>query len=411
MSCSNSEDQEFLSALARCGLTPNDLVVKAFDQFQKEFPDLPRNTVAQKFSSHQEFVSRNIDRLRNELLRAEIKQLTPRRLENKAAQYVRAGHRREAREREKERVKNVAENRAEIIHREQKELEEKKQDILRRERERELERQILDAVNADRSRARYERDSQMTELRQQLVAAQSRLPLIPSTPSTPRRSPRTSRGTGSVVDKRITEASATRKRLDGEKETLFNSRREEDRRRDDMLSAIREMEEEERQATASARERHAAEVMERARTNYETSIRQHEEHLRIAAGRQTETLLRSQTERASATAEFALARDKCVQNASEYRTAKAYELWQRHIEKSAMEEERKATLKRESREARMIRAEERQRRFQLKEASVTRMRRSAATRSAELAQTVAERQDAATSRRQFLLDSVYEQSV
>jgi hypothetical protein len=130
--------------------------------------------------------------------------------------------------------------------------------------------------------------------------------------------------------------------------------------------------------------------------------------MRMSEERQSESLLRSHTERASYTAQFAAAREKCRHNASKFRSEKAHELWLQHIARTAMEEERKSELKRSAQEKQLAHEEERTRRFQVKEASVARLRKADEARAAELAKIVESRQEAAAIRRRQLIEAVYE---
>jgi hypothetical protein len=397
-------DERIAHALTRCGLAQQDLVVKSFDTFRKEYPNFSQDVIAQKFSSHQELVMRNIDRVQTELQRVEREQLTPRRAEKNASEYVRVVPRKEARHRESERIKQ-AESRRTELHRQQVALLEQQQaDIAKRDSDRDMERLIIAAVNSERSHARYVRDCQIAELRKNLAASQQpSLPLIPSAPSTPKRS----KGPSSI-DKRIVDASARRQRHAESVEARAVARRNEEHQRELAFRIGVELESNERRHKADAREEHAAEVKTRVMVNNERLVRDKENRLRAAEELQTESMMRSLSERASNSARFADARDKCLTTASEYRSAQAYALWQRHIEKSAAEDERKRELQRSESEARAVRAEDRERRFAMKEVSVSRMKREHIAKCDELAKKVEQRQEAATVRRDVLLNAVYQ---
>lgn len=400
-------DTALTLALTRCGLAPQDLVVKPFEAFKKEFPQLPQNVVAQKFSSYQEVIMRNIDRVQTEIHRSERQQLTPRRAESNAVQLVRASPRREAREREKARVIEARARRAELRRQEEAALEQQLSERARRDADHEMERLIVDAVNAERNHARYLRDNEMTHLRRELVATQQpTLPLIPSAPSTPKA--KGGPKPASLIDKRIGDASASRHRQEAEAAERVSAKRQIEERQAQHFVTGTEVEEEIRRCKLEARRKHAVAVKKRAAQNHEEQMQERENKLRAAEEQLAESLMRSTTERASNSARFAAARDKCLQNASEYRTEQAYALWQRHIVKTASEEERKAELLRAAACARSVRTEERDRRFEMKEASVARMKKEHAAKSEEIAKAIEERQVAATIRRDFLINAVYE---
>lgn len=404
MEAAADDKKKLTEALIRCGLSPNDLVVKPFETFRNEFPNFSHDVVAQKFSSYQELVMRNIDRVQAELRRVERAQLTPRRAEKNAAEYVRISPRKEARHRETERQKQAEERRRELNRQQEAQLQQQRCERAKRDSDREMERMVIDAVNSERSHARYVRDSQLAELRKELAASQlPTLPSIHSAPSTPKRVK-----DPSMIDKRVDDASARRQQQARAREARGAAQQENEDHRGALYRAGVEIELQERRNKADARSKHAAEVKLRVSSSHERHMREKEAELHAAEELQAESLMRSTSERASNSARFAEARDKCLKNASEYRSAQAYALWQRHIEKTAAEDERKAELQRLELEARSVRAEERERRFAMKELSVARMKKEHIAKCDDLARQVEQRQEAATSRREILLNAVYE---
>lgn len=409
-------DPKLSDVLRRCGLTDRDIVAIPYATFVAEVAreglaaTVAERVVAERFRLHQERVARNIQLVLTERDRETQRQEPASQLQPRppSTELRIAENSKRFRERESRKQADAAARVKQIDTMEAARVRDLSE-LLRAQDNALLEAQeAIQILNAERLKARQERDEQIAALRRQLMVEKQQKPKntlqeFNSPSPSPRRGPEPGTADKSVSRARENRAERDRQRLECLRQKLekkdqmmveFEARVE--------LIAAEKREKFDRQA-ASARV-----AMDRAAAIRMSDQARREEVQELSATRGSLNLERQHSNREEDCARLAAAREACLQNAVIFREARARALRERFEVKQIIEAERLKDAQSATERQRLVQATVQSERVKHRETMVERLRKSASARGAEALLKLDNKTQAAEARRQILLNAAYD---
>lgn len=400
------------AALARCGLLEADLCVRPFNDFLAEAPGKSLEIAEKRFRQHQEDVARNVELVFREQKKLQHIPKPPAESNALSASETTllVSSRRCAREKEDLRRRDAAQRKKQNDDAEYERARQLAEDTAAREQARRLQLSVIAELNAERAKARGDRDQKIAELRALHIAALNspRTPSDTGSDSASNLSTSRKNRAMSVADSASQQqAKQNRQRVEEGRQAKLLLKYDAHRRRQEEHSARQLMTSQERAHRAEVQAAHEREVLAKSKNIETARASERQDSHALAASRGSLNASKQRDMKETAAAAYAEARERCLQHAAAFREAKQEELHRRQLEKRLAEAARVAELKREADARRMQQADEQERRFQHREEMSQRLRRAQEVKSEEIKERLAKRSDAASARRDHLVEAVY----
>jgi hypothetical protein len=272
--------------------------------------------------------------------------------------------------------------------------------------------ETAELLNAERIKARQERDDQIAQLRLEMRLEQQQQRLKPTAGSvspsnvSPAASPR-QRPTKGATDLSVSRARENRSSKERERLSALAEKLNQKEAKLESYEARVELIAAEKREKYKQRSESEKLTFDRASKIRREELMKREEVQELMETRGSMNLERQRSERLEHASNYAAAREACLENAATFRAAQAKALLDRFHAKKAAEEIRAKELKDSQERKRRVEASNRAERFKYKDSALERLRKASAIRGEEALLELQTKMDNAELRRHLLQNAAY----